>query len=97
MAMRIRLQELMAEDRVGQLWQRNRAIQSAPIAWCIAAMKLRPSIMRLGRCRGMFEMVVGFLKRHDDRDALALLNEPEEPVHSYNPLVQIKEAESTQA
>jgi hopanoid biosynthesis associated radical SAM protein HpnH len=50
-----------------------------------------------GSFRGMFEMVAGFLKRHDDKDALALLNEPAKPVHSYNPLVQIKEAESTQA
>jgi len=50
-----------------------------------------------GSFRGMFEMVAGFLKRHEDRDALALLNEPAKPVHSYNPLVQIKEAESTQA
>jgi hopanoid biosynthesis associated radical SAM protein HpnH len=50
-----------------------------------------------GSFRGMFEMVAGFLKRHEDKDALALLNEPAKPVHSYNPLVQIKEAESTQA
>ncbi len=50
-----------------------------------------------GSFRGMFEMVAGFLKRHDDQDALALLNEPAKPVHSYNPLVQIKNAESTQA
>jgi hopanoid biosynthesis associated radical SAM protein HpnH len=50
-----------------------------------------------GSFRGMFEMVAGFLKRHDDKDALALLNESAKPVHSYNPLVQIKEAESTQA
>jgi hopanoid biosynthesis associated radical SAM protein HpnH len=50
-----------------------------------------------GSFKGMFEMVAGFLKRHEDQDALALLNEPVKPVHSYNPLVQIKNAESTQA
>lgn len=50
-----------------------------------------------GSFRGMFEMVAGFLKRHEDQDALALLNEPITPVHSHNPLVQIKNAESTQA
>ena len=50
-----------------------------------------------GSFKGMFEMVAGFLKRHEDADALALLNEPVKPVHSYNPLVQIKDAEGTQA
>jgi hopanoid biosynthesis associated radical SAM protein HpnH len=50
-----------------------------------------------GSFKGMFEMVAGFLKKHEDKDALALLNEPAKPVHSFNPLVQIKEAESTQA
>jgi hopanoid biosynthesis associated radical SAM protein HpnH len=50
-----------------------------------------------GSFRGMFEMVAGFMKRHEDKDALALLDEPAKPVHSYNPLVQIKEAEGTQA
>jgi hopanoid biosynthesis associated radical SAM protein HpnH len=43
-----------------------------------------------GSVKGMFEMVVGFMKKHEDKDALALLNEPVKPVHSYNPLVQIK-------
>jgi len=50
-----------------------------------------------GSVRGMFEMVTGFFKSHEDQDALALLNEPAKPVHSYNPLVQIKDAEGTQA
>jgi hopanoid biosynthesis associated radical SAM protein HpnH len=50
-----------------------------------------------GSFRGMFEMAAGFLKKHEDKDALALLNEPVKPVHSYNPLVQIKDAEGTQA
>ncbi len=43
-----------------------------------------------GSIKGMYEMVVGFMKKHEDKDALALLNEPVKPVHSYNPLVQIK-------
>ncbi len=50
-----------------------------------------------GSFRGMFEMVAGFMKKYEDKDALALLNEPVKPVHSYNPLVQIKDAEGTQA
>jgi hopanoid biosynthesis associated radical SAM protein HpnH len=50
-----------------------------------------------GSIRGMFEMVAGFMKQHRDPDALALLNEPVKPVHSYNPLVQIKDARGTQA
>jgi hopanoid biosynthesis associated radical SAM protein HpnH len=51
-----------------------------------------------GSVKGMYEMVVGFMKKHEDKDALALLNEPVKPVHSYNPLVQIKSAaEGTQA
>jgi len=50
-----------------------------------------------GSVKGMFEMVAGFMKKHDDKDALALLNEPVKPVHSYNPLVQIKTTEGTQA
>jgi len=52
-----------------------------------------------GSVKGMYEMVVGFMKKHEDKDALALLNEPVTPVHSYNPLVQIKNAttEGTQA
>jgi hopanoid biosynthesis associated radical SAM protein HpnH len=50
-----------------------------------------------GSFRGMFEMVAGFLKKHEDNDALALLNEPAKPVHSYNPLVQIKNTEGTEA
>lgn len=36
--------------------------------------------------------------RYEDKDALASLNEPVTPVHSYNPLVQIKEShEASQA
>jgi hopanoid biosynthesis associated radical SAM protein HpnH len=50
-----------------------------------------------GSIRGMFEMVAGFMKKHEDKDALALLNEPVQPVHSYNPLVQIKSGEGNQA
>jgi hypothetical protein len=50
-----------------------------------------------GSLRGMFEMVVGFMKLHKDPDALALLNEPVKPVHSYNPLVQIKNPEGNEA
>jgi hopanoid biosynthesis associated radical SAM protein HpnH len=45
-----------------------------------------------GSVKGMFEMVAGFMKKYEDKDALALLNEPVKPVHSYNPLVQIKNA-----
>ena len=44
-----------------------------------------------GSLKGMYEMVAGFMKKHEDKDALALLNEPVKPVHSYNPLVQIEE------
>ena len=51
-----------------------------------------------GSLRGFYGMAKSFLfSRYKDRDALALLNEPSEPVHSYRPLVQIKSAEGTQA
>lgn len=51
-----------------------------------------------GSVRGMFDMVKGMIfDKHVDEDALALLNEPIKPVHSYNPLVQIKSTEGTQA
>jgi hypothetical protein len=41
--------------------------------------------------RGLFTYVKAALSwKHDDPDALALLNEPAKPVHSYNPLVQIE-------
>jgi hypothetical protein len=52
-----------------------------------------------GSLRGLFAMARGYLfNRYKDEDALALLNEPSKPVHSYNPLVQIERpAEGTQA
>jgi hopanoid biosynthesis associated radical SAM protein HpnH len=51
-----------------------------------------------GSARGMLTMVRAMLfDRHEDPDALALLNEPSKPVHSYNPLIQIKRPEGTQA
>ncbi len=51
-----------------------------------------------GSVRGMFDMVKGMIfDKHVDEDALALLNEPIKPVHSYNPLVQIKSTEGGQA
>ena len=41
--------------------------------------------------RGLLTYVKAALSRtHEDPDALALLNEPAKPVHSYNPLVQIE-------
>jgi hopanoid biosynthesis associated radical SAM protein HpnH len=40
--------------------------------------------------RGLWATVKGSLStNYDDPDALAMLNEPVQPVHSYNPLVQI--------
>jgi hypothetical protein len=46
----------------------------------------------------MLTMVRAMLfDRHKDQYALALLNEPSKPVHSYNPLVQIERREGTQA
>ena len=35
-------------------------------------------------------------KRPEDSDALALLNEPTKPVHTYNPLVQINSGSKSQ-
>jgi len=41
--------------------------------------------------RGLWATVKAELStKYDDRDALAMLNEPVKPVHSYNPLVQIQ-------
>jgi hypothetical protein len=51
-----------------------------------------------GSLKGLLSMARGFLfDRYEDRDALALLNEPVKPMHSFNPLVQIKSSESGQA
>jgi len=51
-----------------------------------------------GSIRGMLDMVRAMIfDKHEDADALALLNEPAKPVHSYNPLVTIKSVEGTQA
>jgi hypothetical protein len=45
--------------------------------------------------RGLWETVkAGLSTRYDDPDALAMLNEPVKPVHSYNPLVQIDAGKS---
>jgi len=45
--------------------------------------------------RGLWATVKASLStRYDDPDALAMLNEPSKPVHSYNPLVQIDSGES---
>jgi hopanoid biosynthesis associated radical SAM protein HpnH len=47
-----------------------------------------------GSLKGFFAMAKSFVfDKYADKDALALLNEPSKPVHSYNPLVQIKTAE----
>ncbi len=47
-----------------------------------------------GSFKGLFAMAKGTLfTEYNDEDALALLNEPVTPVHSYNPLVQIKTSE----
>jgi hypothetical protein len=52
-----------------------------------------------GSVKGLMAMAKAFLfTTYKDKDALALLNEPTKPVHSYNPLVQIKEThEASQA
>jgi hypothetical protein len=34
-----------------------------------------------------------FFTTYSDKDAIALLNEPVKPVHSFNPLVQIQQGE----
>jgi hopanoid biosynthesis associated radical SAM protein HpnH len=51
-----------------------------------------------GSVKGFFGMARAFVfSSYRDEGALALLNEPVKPVHSYNPLVQIKSPESGQA
>ncbi|MBV9443094.1 MAG: adenosyl-hopene transferase HpnH [Acidobacteriaceae bacterium] len=51
-----------------------------------------------GSLRGFVAMVkASIFTRYKDSDAAALLNERVEPVHSYNPLVQIESADGTQA
>ncbi len=51
-----------------------------------------------GSLRGFWAMAKASLfNRYPDEDALALLNEPHKPVHSYNPLVQYQGAGETQA
>ena len=51
-----------------------------------------------GSLRGFVAMVkASIFTRYTDPDAAALLNERVEPVHSYNPLVQIESADGTQA
>jgi hopanoid biosynthesis associated radical SAM protein HpnH len=45
--------------------------------------------------RGLFATIKAtFSGRYADQDALALLNEPVKPVHSYNPLIQIDKGKS---
>ena len=45
--------------------------------------------------RGLFATIKAtFSGKYADPDALALLNEPTKPVHSYNPLIQIDKGES---
>jgi hopanoid biosynthesis associated radical SAM protein HpnH len=45
--------------------------------------------------RGLFATIKAtFSGRYADSDALALLNEPTKPVHSYNPLIQIDKGKS---
>jgi hopanoid biosynthesis associated radical SAM protein HpnH len=45
-----------------------------------------------GSLRGFFAMVrASLFSSYKDDDALRMLNEPTQPVHSYNPLIQIKE------
>jgi len=52
----------------------------------------------LGSVRGLFAMAKAALfNRYKDEDAKALLNEPYKPVHTYNPLVQIKAGDETRA
>jgi len=51
-----------------------------------------------GSLKGLFAMSKASLfKSYPDEDAKALLNEEYKPVHSYNPLVQIKTAQESQA
>jgi hopanoid biosynthesis associated radical SAM protein HpnH len=51
-----------------------------------------------GSLKGLMAMGKAFLfTKYNDKEALALLNEPVKPVHSYNPLVQIKQSEGSQA
>jgi hopanoid biosynthesis associated radical SAM protein HpnH len=51
-----------------------------------------------GSLRGFMTMArAALFSRYPDRDAMALLNEPVRPVHSYNPLVQIDSMGSEQA
>jgi hypothetical protein len=40
--------------------------------------------------RGLWATVKATFSIYGDQDALAMLNEPVKPVHSYNPLVQIE-------
>jgi hopanoid biosynthesis associated radical SAM protein HpnH len=48
-----------------------------------------------GGLRGLFATIKATLSgRYADPDALALLNEPTKPVHSYNPLIQIDKGKS---
>ncbi len=51
-----------------------------------------------GSMRGFVAMAKAALfSKYQDEDAKALLNEPYKPVHSYNPLVQIKAGDETRA
>ena len=51
-----------------------------------------------GSIRGFLAMArAALFSRYQDEEALALLNEPARPVHSYNPLVQIQSGEEGQA
>ena len=78
------------DDRLGEATAPNRAIRSAPTAWCTAATKLRPCTTISARWRGFVDTVKAtFFSRYPDREALRMLDEPVKPVHAPAGLVQI--------
>ena len=67
---------------------------------CMVHCGYEPSAVNyaFGSIGGMVAMIGAMIfDTHKDPEALALLNEPVKPVHSYNPLVQINGIESGQA
>jgi hopanoid biosynthesis associated radical SAM protein HpnH len=90
-------QELLAETE----WSKYGAESGNPkCANCMVHSGYEASAVNygFGSLKGFFAMVKATLfDRYPDEEAKALLNEEYKPIHSYNPLVQIKTANETRA
>ncbi|MBV8069476.1 MAG: DUF3463 domain-containing protein, partial [Acidobacteriaceae bacterium] len=90
-------QELLAETG----WSRYGTESGNPkCANCMVHSGYKASAVDygFGSLKGFWAVAkASIFSRYPDKDALTLLNEPQKPVHSYNPLVNIETAGETRA